>query len=149
MRPLTAWCIAALLLPWFPIASQAATPAELAAQVRAAESGFAQSMADRDFKAFSKFVSEEAVFFGEADVSRGKSAVQAAWKKFFDAAEAPFSWRPEHVEVLPSGTLAHSSGPVFDRGGRQVGTFNSIWRLENGEWRVIFDKGCTACNCTR
>ena len=47
------------------------------------------------------------------------------------------------IEVLPSGTLALSSGPVFDPDGKKVGTFNSIWRRErNGKWQVIFDKGC-------
>ena len=64
---------------------------------------------------------------------------------FHDEAEAPFSWEPEVVEVLPSGTLAHSSGPVKDPQGTVVATFNSVWRLEaDGRWRVVFDKGCSA-----
>jgi ketosteroid isomerase-like protein len=59
---------------------------------------------------------------------------------------APFSWEPEHVEVLASGTLALSSGPVFGRDGTRIGTFNSVWRLEaDGRWRVVFDKGCPPC----
>jgi ketosteroid isomerase-like protein len=59
------------------------------------------------------------------------------------AETAPFSWRPETVEVLESGTLALSSGPVFDAAGQPIGAFNSIWRLEaDGRWRVVFDKGC-------
>ena len=58
-------------------------------------------------------------------------------------ADAPFSWRPEVVEVLDSGTLALTSGPVRDPTGKQTGTFNSIWRREpDGRWRVVFDKGC-------
>ena len=61
---------------------------------------------------------------------------------------APFSWVPERVEVLDSGTLALSSGPVYDPQGTRVGTFNSIWRREaDGKWRVIFDKGCPPCDC--
>jgi hypothetical protein len=60
---------------------------------------------------------------------------------------APFSWSPEVVDVLESGTLAHSSGPVRDAGGRRIGTFNSIWRREpDGRWRVVFDKGCPVCD---
>jgi hypothetical protein len=66
---------------------------------------------------------------------------------FFDGPTAPFSWEPEIVEVLPSGTLALSSGPVRDASGKRVGTFNSIWRREaNGQWRVIFDKGAPVCD---
>jgi len=50
--------------------------------------------------------------------------------------------------VLDSGTLALSSGPVFDPDGKQIATFNSIWRLEApGQWRIVFDKGSAACNC--
>jgi len=64
---------------------------------------------------------------------------------FFAGPDAPFSWRPELVEVLDSGTLALTSGPVRDPTGRRTGTFNSIWRREpNDQWRVVFDKGCPA-----
>jgi ketosteroid isomerase-like protein len=52
--------------------------------------------------------------------------------------------------VIASGALAHSSGPVHDAAGRQIGTFNSIWRREpDGTWLVVFDKGCPVCNCER
>jgi len=47
--------------------------------------------------------------------------------------------------VLDSGTLALSTGPVKDPKGEIVARFNSIWRLESGQWRVIFDKGCPVC----
>lgn len=116
-------------------------------QVFAAESSFAHSMGARDFEAFATHVSDEAVFFGSNTMQRGKAAVLAAWRPFFDGADAPFSWAPENVEVLASGTLAHSSGPVLDPSGNRVGTFNSIWRREpSGRWLVVFDKGCS-CPC--
>lgn len=117
-------------------------PAELAAQVRAAEAAFARSMAERIHAEFVAQLSDEAIFFSEREVLRGKSAVAAAWKPYFDGPKAPFSWQPESVEVLDSGTLAHSSGPVFAPDGRRIATFNSIWRREaDGRWRIIFDKG--------
>jgi len=126
----------------FATAASAQTTAELANQVREAERGFARSMAQRDLNAFQSFVADEALFFGRA-VQRGKGAVVANWKRFFEGPTAPFSWEPETAEVLESGTLGITSGPVFDPQGKRVGTFNSIWRLEaDGKWRVIFDKGC-------
>jgi len=126
-------------------AARAATNTELAEQVRAAETAFAKSMADRKLDVFEAFVSEEAIFYGR-DVVRGKAAVLEKWKGFFAGEQAPFSWAPESVNVLDSGTLALSSGPVRDPEGKQVGTFNSIWRLESdGHWRVVFDKGCPFC----
>jgi ketosteroid isomerase-like protein len=80
---------------------------------------------------------------------RGKTAVAAAWKRFYEGPKAPFSWRPERVEVLDSGTLGMTSGPVFDEAGRRTGTFNSVWRREaDGKWRIIFDIGCPSCEAT-
>lgn len=120
----------------------------LAQQVRAAENGFAKSMADRDIAAFASFLATDAVFFGEGAL-RGKEAVVAGWKALFEKPTAPFSWSPESVEVLDSGTLAHSSGPIIDAKGNRIGTFNSIWRREtDGSWKVVFDKGCDACRCS-
>ena len=123
--------------------------AQLAAEVRQAEQAFARSMADRNLAAFASLLSKEAVFFSDK-VLRGKTAVIAGWKPLFEQPEAPFSWEPAEVEVLDSGTLAISSGPVRNREGKQVGVFNSIWRRESdGRWRVIFDKGCPPCDCAR
>ncbi len=121
------------------------SPETLAAQVRAREVAFAQTMADRDRAAFVTFVSEEALFLG-GTVLRGREAVAEGWKPFFEGPQAPFSWEPERVEVIDSGTLAISTGPVRNPEGARVGTFNSTWRLEaDGEWRVILDLGCPPC----
>lgn len=128
----------------------AQTPSELADQVRAAETAFAATMTQRDFTAFASFIADEAVFFGSAGPLRGKASVLDGWKDFYQGATAPFSWTPEVVEVLASGTLALSSGPVRDEAGNRIGTFNSIWRLDaDRQWRVIFDKGCPMCDRPR
>lgn len=122
--------------------------ADLQRQVTEAERAFAKTMADRDHAAFASFLSDEAVFFSEKAVLRGKKQVADGWKRFYEGPSAPFSWVPERVEVLDSGTLALSSGPVYDPQGTRVGTFNSIWRREaDGKWKVIFDKGCPPCDC--
>ncbi len=115
-------------------------------QVLAAESAFAATMAARDFAAFAGFLAEEAVFFTGETPLRGRDAVLAHWRRYFDGAEAPFSWQPETVEVLASGTLALSSGPVYSGDGRLIARFQSTWRREApGTWRVVFDKGSDAC----
>jgi ketosteroid isomerase-like protein len=126
-----------------PSAVPAQSTRELARQVFVAESSFAHSMAARDQAAFASFIAADAVFFGRQGALRGKTAVVEAWAPFFAGPNAPFSWQPEVVEVLDSGTLALTSGPVRDPAGKQTGTFNSIWRREpDGRWRVVFDKGC-------
>jgi len=123
-----------------PILGQ--TVEALASEVRAAELAFASTMAERDLEAFASHIADEAVFF-TGKVLRGTDEIVAAWSPFFQGAVAPFSWEPEQVEVLNSGTLALSSGPVHDPDGKRIGTFNSVWRLEaDGRWKVVFDKGC-------
>lgn len=120
-------------------------------QVFETERAFAATMAKRDHAAFTAFLSEETVFFGDAEgkrVNRGKQAVAAAWKRYFEGPDAPFSWEPVAAEVLDSGGLALSTGPVKDPKGELIGTFSSIWRKErNGQWKIIFDKGCDVCKC--
>ncbi len=131
--------------------ARADTHEQLTQQVRDAENGFAATMAKRDHKAFATFIAEDAVFFGgENRAYRGKQAVVDSWKGLYEKPEAPFSWRSEFVEVIESGKLAHSSGPVFNPKGERMGTFNSVWRRESdGSWKVVFDKGCDACDCAK
>jgi len=137
----------AFLLACAPAAAAAGDLEALAARVRAREAAFAKTMADRDHTAFASFVAEEAVFAGRT-VLRGREAVAAGWKAYFEGAKAPFSWAPERVEVIAAGTLALSTGPVFDPDGKRTGAFTSTWRLEkDGEWRVVLDSGCPPCPC--
>ena len=120
--------------------------AKLQEELRATETAFAKTMADRDHAAFAMFIADEAVFFGRTGEIRGKKAVVDAWAGLFEGKAAPFSWRPETVAVLGSGTLGLSSGPVFAPDGKQTGTFSSIWRKKaDGKWEIIFDKGCPYC----
>ncbi len=124
------------------------TLSRLAADVAARERAFAGSLAQRDHRAFATFLSDDAVFMSETRTLRGRTAVVEGWRPYFDGPEAPFSWQPAQVEVVGSGRLAFSSGPVLDASGARVGTFNSVWRLEpDGTWRVVFDKGCPRCTC--
>lgn len=117
-------------------------------EVAGTERAFARTMADRDGAAFGRFVADEAIFMSGSTVLRGKAHVVGHWARFFTSPAAPFSWEPDQVEVLASGTLAFSSGPVRDAQGRTVGRFNSVWRREApGEWRIVFDKGSDFCPC--
>ena len=107
------------------------------------ESAFAATMADRDLEGFANFLDAETVFYAGPTELRGAEAVKEAWALFFEGEAAPFSWRPEVVSVLDSGSLGLTSGPVLDPEGNRIGTFNSIWRLNaEGVWKIVFDRGC-------
>ena len=132
---------AALLLTAATAAAQSSLEARRE-EVFAAERAFARTMAERNFAAFGRYVAADCVFFSGNTALRGREAVLAAWKTFFDDAKAPFSWEPDQVEVLSSGDLALSTGLVKNPAGAVTARFNSIWqRQADGRWQVIFDKG--------
>lgn len=115
---------------------------QLRRQVDQTERAFARSMAERKLDDFARHLSEQTVFYNGRQVLRGREAVLAVWKAYYEGPQAPFSWEPDQVDVLADGTLAHSSGPVRDPSGKRVSRFNSVWRQEApGVWRIVFDKG--------
>jgi ketosteroid isomerase-like protein len=121
---------------------EVAGQSDVARQVEAREIAFARTMADRDLAAFLTFLSPEAIFFNGNEPLRGRERIERAWAPFFAGPAAPFSWHPDLVQVLDSGELALTSGPVRDPSGAVVGRFNSVWRRDaDGQWRVVFDKG--------
>src|SRR5207244_11172654 len=116
----------AVLIPTTMASAQASGRQGLARQVFEAESGFARTLAARDSQAFATYVAVDAVFFSRRDTLRGRAAVVAGWHPFFAGAAAPFSWSPQIVDGVESGTPALSSGPVRAPSGRRIWTFNSI-----------------------
>lgn len=137
---------AALALVGCVSAAPPTPAADLEREVRETERAFAKTMADRDHAAFASFLAQEAVFFSGEKPLHGAAEVAAFWMRYYAGPAAPFSWEPAEIEVLPSGTLALSSGPVRDSDGNLIGTFTSIWRREGpSRWRIVFDKGNPAC----
>jgi ketosteroid isomerase-like protein len=127
-----------------------ASNAELNKQVADSERAFAATMKARDHAAFVSFVADDAVFFNGPVPLHGKAAVGEFWKKFYGKGAAPFSWEPDQVEVLASGTLAMTSGPVYNPAGKLISRFNSVWRRDtDGKWKVVFDRGEDVCDCKK
>jgi len=128
-------------------ASAGKTIAQLTEQVRATELAFAKTLANRDAKTFRAMIAPDVIWLADATL-RGPDEVLTRWQQYFDAADPPFSWAPEIVAVQEGGKLALSTGPVFDRQGKRIATYTSIWRREaNGAWRIIFDRGSPFREC--
>ncbi len=145
-QPNRIFAVVAVLMALGSTARAQSESADLRSQVAEVERAFAKTMADRDYDAFTSFLSEEAVFLAGTNAQRGKQAVAAQWKAYFEESAPPFSWEPETISVLDSGKLAISTGPVWNAEGRRTSTYTSIWRQEElGVWRIIFDKGDRYC----
>lgn len=127
---------------------QRAAAGDASQQLRAAETAFAQSMADRNFGGFSALVADDAIFINGGKPLKGKPAILAFWRKFFEPAAAPFSWKPEIAEATAGGDLGYTEGPVAAPDGKVFAKFYSTWRRDAaGQWRVVFDNGYRICDC--
>ena len=130
-----------------PRVSDATPPAD---RLRASETAFAATMAARDVDAFASHLADDAVFINGGKPLRGKAAIVEHWKRFYAAPRAPFSWKPELVEVIDSGRLGYSEGPVSNPDGVVVARYVSTWRLDAaGVWKIVFDNGYEVCNCPK
>lgn len=139
--------LAAATLPAGVGAATPASPREaLIAQLQAAETAFADTMARRDLAAFGTHLSPDAVFIDGGGALRGPEAILAHWSRYFAAGPAPFAWRPEVVEVSGDGQLGYTEGPVTTPDGATVARFFSTWRRgPDGRWLVVFDHGTRVC----
>ncbi len=131
---------AAIVLITMTLPASAHDPAALEDSLRATETAFAATMADRDLEAFSSFLAEDAIFSSPRNLLRGREAIVEGWRPFFDGPDAPFSWKPARVHVLDDGTIGGTTGPVFNPAGETVGHFVSTWkRQSDGTWKIILD----------
>lgn len=120
----------------------------LSEQVRASEIAFSAAMAARDFQAFSNWIADDATFINGGSPLRGKAAVLSHWERFFKSPTAPFTWKPQIVEILSTGQLAYSEGPVSLPDGTVATRYFSTWRRDpSGAWKVVFDNGYPTCDC--
>jgi len=144
---LAAILLAAVGLPACTALAPRPDAAALREQVLNTERAFARTMADRDAAHFAAFLSDEAVFVSGKSATHGSRNIAALWGRYFEKPSAPFSWYPDRVELVQSGTLALSSGPILDPQSRPIGRFSSIWRQESpGTWRIVFESACD-CDC--
>src|SRR5258706_12928533 len=75
-----------------------ADPDALRRQVEDTERAFARSMAERDHAAFTRHLSEQAVFYGSTPVLRGQAGVGSGLEGFFGEPKGPVSWGAAPVQ---------------------------------------------------
>lgn len=114
---------------------------DAAASLAAAERAFAATSVERGMKeAFLTWLAADGVVFRPLPANG-----RAVWSARPDPS-ATLAWEPAYAEVAASGDLGWTTGPWELRpAGADTavawGHFHSVWRREDGAWRVAADIG--------
>ena len=136
-------CAAALLCPPGAPGARAELPvtAKNAQSLAAAETAFAHESETKGMRsAFLHALSAEGIVF-EADPQNGRKA----WEAKKESASV-LQWQPVLAVVSASGDFGYTTGPwTFKKSTEDkdsaCGQFVSVWRREEGKWKLLFDLG--------
>ena len=138
-------CAAGLILFFFSASSlfaedQATTGS--AKSLAAAETAFAQESVEKGMRsAFLHVLSDDSIVF-----LPGPQSGKKAWESK-PASEAVLQWHPVLAATSTGGDLGYTTGPwssknsAADKEPTDFGHFVSIWRWEDGKWKLLFDLG--------
>jgi ketosteroid isomerase-like protein len=114
-----------------------------AAEVRAAELGFAASAKARDLEKFLSYVDDDVHFFVAGKMVTGRDKERENWQNIFADKDMSIVWTPEIVEA--SGGLGYTTGPFeIKKAGKlqRKGRYATVWRRKpDGSWKVALDIG--------
>lgn len=88
----------------------------------------------------SLYTADGATLPPNAEISRGRAAIQAVWQGAFDAGLTGFA--VESLEVERAGDLAYEMGRYRMYAGDDLadeGKYLLIWKQEAGQWRIHRD----------
>ncbi|HEY4087341.1 MAG TPA: hypothetical protein VGM43_15455 [Bryobacteraceae bacterium] len=138
---------AAVLLTSLLFAQAKLDPDECAVWQR--ELSFAQSVDNRDAKAFATYLRPDTVFAaGTENPVHGADMVLKNWAALLEGKPLRLRWRPNIVNIGGNRNVAISHGPYMIEDTRpdakpkyRVGTFTTIWGRESADapWLVVFD----------
>lgn len=110
-----------------------------AKSLAAAETGFAQEAREKGTRtAFLHFLSDDAIAFEPGPINAKK-----AWQTKPES-KSILRWHPVLAAASTSGDLGYTTGPWSFKNdpakeATDYGQFVSIWRWENGQWKLCFD----------
>ncbi|MEO8440538.1 MAG: nuclear transport factor 2 family protein [Spartobacteria bacterium] len=124
-------------------AQDPATPGGTAESLAAAEKAFAQEAVEKGTRrAFLNALSDDAIVF-EPGPQNGKKV----WEAKPEKGDGVLLWQPVLAATSTMGDLGYTTGPwtfqtdAGDKRSAAFGHFVSIWRWENGKWKVFLDIG--------
>lgn len=122
--------------------------AELHDELLKADTEFASAAAARGIDGWMSFFAEDAVRMDlRGDIVRGLEAIRSSDSDLFSDPEVKLRWEPRDAVVFKDGRHGFTRGTYWlvKEGEQQQilsrGTYLSIWRLDDGKWKVILDTG--------
>ncbi|HEX4533209.1 MAG TPA: nuclear transport factor 2 family protein [Rhizomicrobium sp.] len=115
----------------------------------------ALSAAQGSNAAFLAFLADDGRIFGTGNdapiYSRADALARFKASTNGDPKTNVLSWAPDNAEVSADGTMGYTDGhwlfvgPADDEGTRPrtTGHYVTVWRMEDGQWKVIADMGTT------
>ena len=132
-----------LLCTVLSLAAEDSATAGNAKSLAEAETAFAQESLEKGMRsAFLHALSADGIVF-EPGPQNGKKVWEAKPKND----KGILQWQPVLAAVSTKGDLGYTTGPwsfkakATDREASAFGQFVSIWRWENGQWKLLFDLG--------
>lgn len=115
---------------------------EVRAAIEAGRRQLTDAFGQRDAAGCASLYTEQgAMLPPNADIARGRRAIQAIWQGIFDAGLT--ASRDETLEVESAGDLAYEMGRYTlyagDNNVVDEGKYILIWKREAGQWRIHRD----------
>ena len=94
-----------------------------------------------------KFFAEDSVMVSDGDKEniKGRENIYNFMKQVFDLPGFSLEWETEIVDVSDDFSLGYTSGTyirIYNYGeNKEVGKYNTVWKKNNGEWKISLDMG--------
>lgn len=141
-------CLLALALVPSQAVPAATTPEE---ELMTSDRAFAAAAARSGIDGWMAFMAEDAARMPEfgGEMITGLDAIRAADAALLESGEVQLVWEPAHAHAFADGTHGITTGTYRvvarqDGAVRGAGRYLTLWRLEAGGWKVIFDTGVAA-----
>ncbi len=122
--------------------------AKLHDELLKADAEFADATASRGIDGWMSFFAEDAVRMDlRGDIARGSDEIRSSDSSLFNDPNVKLRWEPRDAVVFKDGRYGFTRGTywlVKEGKRREIvsqGIYLSIWRHDNGSWKVILDTG--------
>jgi ketosteroid isomerase-like protein len=118
----------------------------LQAEIRQADIDFCKQTAARGLQGWMDFFAANAATIHEGKTVTGKEDLRKYYEPVFADPSFSLSWTPTRAEASQDGTLGYTYGDYEAKRGANVshGMYVTVWRRENGRWKVALDLGSAA-----